>query len=79
MTMNKRPIVLLAALLLLLSFSVVAQDATGRILGTVTDQNGSVVAGAVVTVTNSGTNISAIVTADAQGFYQASTLPIGNY
>src|SRR5882757_8395030 len=79
MSTNSRSFVFLTIVLLLVSFSSVAQDTTGRILGTVTDQNGSVVAGANVTVTNTGTNISTNVTTDGQGFYQAVTLPIGNY
>jgi hypothetical protein len=79
MFMNRRSFVFLIIVLLIVSYSSVAQNATGRILGTVTDQNGSVVAGANVTVTNTGTNISSMATTDAQGFYQAATLPIGNY
>jgi len=79
MSRSTRHFTLLTIILLIVSCSAIAQDATGRILGTVTDQNGSVVAGAIVTVTNMGTNISANVVTDSQGSYQVANLPIGIY
>jgi hypothetical protein len=56
-----------------------AQDATGRILGSVTDPSGAPVAGATVTVTNQATQISQTTTTDKDGFYQVPSLPIGAY
>ncbi len=56
-----------------------AQDATGRIVGNVTDPSGSPVAGATVTVENVSTQISQSTTTDKTGFYQVLSLPIGAY
>lgn len=55
------------------------QDATGRIIGNVTDPSGSAIPGAQVTVTNVGTKIVQTTTTDASGFYQVLSLPIGEY
>ncbi len=55
------------------------QDATGKITGLVTDQSGSAVPGAKVTVRNRATNVGTDATTDASGNYQALQLPIGTY
>jgi hypothetical protein len=56
-----------------------AQDATGRILGIVTDPTGSVVPSAHVAVTNIGTGFTRdTITAD-DGTYQVLSLPVGSY
>jgi hypothetical protein len=56
-----------------------AQDATGRIIGNVTDPSGAPILGANVTVTNLGTKIGQTTTTDQSGFYQVLSLPIGTY
>ena len=61
------------------SIPVMAQTSTGRIIGTVSDQQGASLAGAHITVTNSGTNIHWTTTTNADGAYQVLDLPIGNY
>src|SRR6516162_799250 len=66
-------------LLLALSFPAVAQEATGRIVGTVYDQSGAVVPDVRIIVTSSGTHISHETTTDKTGFYQVLSLPIGDY
>ena len=43
---------------LVLEASLVAQTSQGRILGTVVDPSGAVVANAKVTITNTGTSVS---------------------
>ncbi|HEX4773572.1 MAG TPA: carboxypeptidase regulatory-like domain-containing protein [Bryobacteraceae bacterium] len=58
---------------------LMAQDATGRIAGVVTDPSGGVVPSASVTATHVETNIKKITTTDAKGFYEIRQLPIGNY
>ena len=71
--------------LLALIFSLIAagmamaQDATGRIVGNVTDQSGAAIAGAKITATNLGTLISHDTISDKDGFFQILSLPIGNY
>jgi Carboxypeptidase regulatory-like domain/TonB-dependent Receptor Plug Domain len=56
-----------------------AQTMFGRISGTVTDPTGAVIAGAKVTVINTDTQATRVVTTDAHGFYVADNLPIGPY
>ena len=56
-----------------------AQVNTGRILGTITDQTGGVIAGAMVTVTNTGTGVARTLTADQAGEYNAPNLTPGTY
>jgi Carboxypeptidase regulatory-like domain len=63
----------------LAGYPVVAQDATGRIAGTVTDPSGAIVPGATVIVKNTGTGIIRQTTTDKQGYYQVLELPIGHY
>lgn len=70
---------LLLALLALLPWSIQAQDATGRVVGRVTDPSGAVIPNAAITATNAATNISRTATTDATGEYQVLQLPIGVY
>ncbi len=56
-----------------------AQLTRGSVAGTVRDSNGAVVAGAVVKITNIGTNISREVTTSDDGFYRVSALDPGTY
>jgi len=58
---------------------ILAQDATGRIAGVVTDPSGGLVPSASVTATNVETNIKKTTTTDAKGFYEVRQLPVGNY
>jgi hypothetical protein len=59
--------------------ALVAQDNSGTILGTVTDPSGASVPKAEVTVTNTGTNISVVVTTSDSGAYTVPQLIPGNY
>ncbi len=59
--------------------SVFAQDATGRVIGTVTDQQGAAVPDANVTVTNTATQQSTTTTTREDGSFEALHLPIGAY
>jgi hypothetical protein len=63
----------------LICFSLSAQVNTGRILGTVTDQTGGVIAGAMVTVTNPQTGVARNLIADDAGEYNAPNLTPGTY
>ncbi len=66
---------------LLLSFvTVLAQGpTTGRIGGTVTDPNGAVIVGALVTIISKATGDQRNVRTNAEGNYTASFLPPGAY
>src|SRR5208282_1081923 len=74
-------VVLLAVMLttLLVCSPAFSQVNFGRILGSVTDPSGSAVAGATVTVTNVGTNVSRTLIADSAGAYVAAALVPGTY
>ena len=63
----------------LVCLSLSAQVNTGRILGTVTDQSGGVVAGAMVAVTNSQTGVARNLITDGSGEYVAPNLNPGTY
>jgi len=65
--------------LLFLCLPVHSQGSFGRILGTVTDQSGGVVAGATVTVVDTERGINRTLTTDDAGAYNAPNLTAGNY
>jgi outer membrane receptor protein involved in Fe transport len=65
--------------LFLVTTAALGQDATGRIVGTVTDPAGAAILGAQVTVLNPATQISQVVNTNENGYYQVLSLPIGTY
>lgn len=74
-------IVLLSFLFLVsgAAFPVPGQDASGRIVGRLTDSTGEPVAGASVTVTSAERNVSVTGTSDKNGNYQVLFLQPGIY
>jgi hypothetical protein len=66
-------------LLIALPFALAAQEATGRVLGSVTDPSQAAIPDAKVTVTNADTKVSRTTTTDREGNYQVLSLPIGPY
>jgi hypothetical protein len=70
----------LAVFALLLVVPVIqGQGVSGRILGTVQDKSGAVVAKVAVTATNQGTNISVVGTTNSNGEYRIDNLQPGSY
>src|SRR5437867_2914135 len=63
----------------LLSTSLSAQTFRGTILGTVTDPQGAVVAGATVNVRNVNTGLERSTATSVDGSYSVPELPIGTY
>jgi hypothetical protein len=59
--------------------SIYAQGTTGQISGVVTDQNGAVIQGASVSVSNLETNLSRQTTTGDDGVYSFQLLPPGRY
>jgi hypothetical protein len=55
------------------------QSVVGRVSGTVTDASGGIIPNATVTITNEATKVDRVVTADENGFYVATALPLGSY
>lgn len=68
-------------LLLTLSLAApaLAQEATGRVVGTVTDSQGAAIPGTRIVVRNIGTNVDSETVTNDQGFYQVLHLPVGTY
>jgi hypothetical protein len=64
---------------LLVSSSLLAQTFRGTILGTVTDPQGAVVAGAKVTVRNVNTGLERTTQTSSDGSYAVPELPTGTY
>jgi len=70
---------LLLAAVLLWPALAAAQAVTGTIIGRITDGSGAVVPGVTVTLTNTGTKLTRVVTTDSDGEYTAPSLPPGPY
>lgn len=64
---------------LVAGFPLFSQVNTGRIIGTVTDQSGGVIAGGMVAVTNAQTGVARNLVTDDAGEYSAPNLPPGTY
>jgi hypothetical protein len=63
----------------LFSLSLIAQGNFGRIMGTVTDQSGAVIAGATVSIIDTQRGVARTLTTDQAGEYNAPTLIPGTY
>lgn len=72
-------LVLLGMTLIVSTPRLTAQTTTAAIVGTVTDQSGSVIPGASITVTNIGTNETRSVKSGPDGNYAVPALPPGTY
>jgi hypothetical protein len=70
---------LMMLLAAVLAGTATAQETTGTITGTTTDQTGAVLPGVTVTVKNIDTGIARSVVTNEAGAYTASLLPIGAY
>ena len=79
MSKTIRILALLGCVCFLAGLPLRSQVNTGRILGTVTDQTGGVIAGAMVTVTNSQTGVARNLVTDQAGEYVAPNLLPGTY
>src|SRR5438876_3019311 len=67
-------------LLFLVSLEMVAfGQGNAALIGTITDQQGAVVAGTKVTATNVATNVSTDTQTTDAGLYRFPTLPVGTY
>lgn len=77
--MKLSTLVLFSTMVLLFPALCPAQDATGRILGTVYDQQGAVVPAVQITVTDTATQVSRKTATDTGGYFQVLALPIGSY
>jgi len=69
----------LAALLLFTRIPLLSQSNTGRILGSVTDQTGAALSGAMVAITDIERGVTRNLATDEAGAYVAPNLPSGTY
>ncbi len=76
--MNLKKIIPLLLLAMLPMFAH-AQLSTTSAIGTVTDDSGSAIPGATVTLTQTETNVVRTVTTQADGAFRAEFLPVGPY
>src|SRR5260370_1942718 len=74
-----RSILRAACAALLFAVAVFAQNATGRISGTVSDSSGAVVPRAAVTIVNQDTRLNWKAVTDNTGYYVVTSLPVGTY
>lgn len=73
-------ILVVAAMILLMSISLTAQDAaTGAIRGTVTDRSGGRIPQASIVVVNTATGARYSATSDGEGHFTIDLLPPGDY
>ncbi len=72
---------LLTAILFFLSVTscLLAQYENGSVVGTIRDASGAAVPSAVVTITNNATGVTAKITANGEGDYEAPSLHVGSY
>ena len=75
----RRAVVRMFIVCLAACLPAVCQNTNGRILGIVTDPQGAALAGAEVTVANTGTQVQRKALTDNAGSYQVLDLPIGTY
>src|SRR5277367_4281612 len=75
----KRALVGVLACVLSSGLSAFAQSTFGSIIGTVKDQSGSVVPGAIVTLVNTGSSAKHTATSSASGNYEFLNLDAGIY
>src|SRR5258708_1723048 len=70
---------LLSLGMLLANSAAWGQEASAKIVGTITDPKAGVIAGVNITVTNTATQVSRETATDPEGFFQVLSLPIGTY
>src|ERR1700746_3018637 len=70
---------LLAAIFFGLSLTSAMAQGFGTVVGTVSDSSGGVIAGAQITVTDEGTQVSRSVVANEQGYYVVPALHPSTY
>jgi len=75
----KKRILALLLVILCAGLSAVAQSTFGTFVGTVQDQSGSVISGAVITITNLDENAVRSATTNSSGQYQLLNVPAGRY
>ena len=74
-----RKFILLMLIVAAAQAAVSAQETTGTITGTATDQTGGALPGVTVTVKNANAGVTRTLVTNEAGLYTATLLPVGNY
>jgi carboxypeptidase family protein len=74
-----RRVGLITVLVAACSIALSAQETTGTMTGTATDQTGAVLRGVMVTVTHTDSGFERAALTNNEGVFTATLLPIGNY
>jgi len=74
-----RRLILLTLLVAASHVPVSAQETTGTITGSATDQTGGALPGVTVTVKNDNAGVTRTIVTNEAGLYTATLLPVGNY
>ena len=74
-----RRLLLMMLLAAAVSTAASAQETTGTITGSVTDQTGAVLPGVSITLKNTNTDLARTIVTNENGSYTATLLPIGTY
>ncbi len=74
-----RKFFLIAVAVFITAISTFAQTSRGTVSGIITDQNGAVIAGAQVSLTNTDTSVERTATTNDEGFYRFDAVDLGNY
>src|SRR5271154_4324390 len=77
--LSHAPRLLAAILFLLTSTFLCAQYENGSLVGTIRDATGAAVSGAVVTITNNGTAVTAKAATNGEGDYELPSVHVGVY
>jgi hypothetical protein len=79
MSLLSRSFFSIAALTILLATCAFGQSNSGDVTGAITDSSGAAVSGATVTALNEATSVKTTATANAEGVYRFTNLPVGSY
>lgn len=74
-----RKFFLIVVAVFITAISTFAQTSRGAVSGIITDQNGAIIPGAQVTLTNTDTSVERTVTTNDDGFYRFDAVDLGNY
>ncbi len=74
-----RKLLLLALIVSASHVALSAQETTGTITGSATDQTGGALPGVTVTITNANAGVTRTVITNEAGLYTAALLPVGGY
>ena len=79
MTRASFKLIAIALVTLAIAASAFGQTSKGFFVGNVTDQNGAVVAGAVIKITNAATGVTRVTSSNTEGSFRIDAVDPGTY